>query len=97
MSEVSSSLREYPPSSLNVMTLTCPCRVAFLRCHRDGALGSWGAAMLEPYSDRPEETGIMVTPEEAWTGLIDDFVRNVSTILDFAVQLMRILIDRTTS
>lgn len=34
--------------------------------------------MLEPYSDRPEETGIMVTPEGAWTSLIDDFVRNVS-------------------
>ena len=41
--------------------------------------------MLEPYSDRPEETGIMVTPEEAWTGLIDDFVRNVSMVNDFAV------------
>jgi hypothetical protein len=52
--------------------------------------------MLEPYSDRPEETGIMVTPEEAWTGLIDEFVRNVSMVNDSAVSLGRILIDRTT-
>jgi hypothetical protein len=41
--------------------------------------------MLEPYSDRPEETGIMVTPEEAWTGLIDDFVRNVSMVGRFHI------------
>ena len=33
--------------------------------------------MLEPYSDKPEESGIMRTPEEAWMSLIDDFVRNV--------------------
>jgi predicted amidohydrolase YtcJ len=85
MSEVSSSLRKCSPANLNMMTLTCLCRIAFLRCHRDGALGSWGAAMLEPYSDRPEETGIMVTPEEAWTGLIDDFVRNVSLVGRFRV------------
>lgn len=24
-----------------------------------GALGSWGAALLEPYSDKPSTTGIM--------------------------------------
>ena len=78
------------------MTLTRPCRIACLRCHRDGALGSWGAAMLEPYSDRPDETGIMVTLEEAWTGLIDDFVRNVSMADDFVVFLVRILTYRST-
>jgi len=33
--------------------------------------------MLEPYSDKPEESGIMRTPEDAWMPLIDDFVRNV--------------------
>jgi hypothetical protein len=33
--------------------------------------------MLEPYSDRPDQTGIMRTPEGAWIKLIDDFVRNV--------------------
>src|SRR5690554_526303 len=29
----------------------------------DGALGSRGAALLEPYSDDPENTGLLVTPE----------------------------------
>lgn len=31
----------------------------------DGALGSRGAAMLEPYSDEPGTTGLFVTPPEA--------------------------------
>ncbi|KAK4053623.1 hypothetical protein OIO90_003862 [Microbotryomycetes sp. JL221] len=30
----------------------------------DGALGSWGAAMHEDYSDKPGEKGIMISPEE---------------------------------
>ena len=29
----------------------------------DGALGSRGAALLEPYSDAPQTTGVMTTPE----------------------------------
>ncbi|CCM03220.1 uncharacterized protein FIBRA_05344 [Fibroporia radiculosa] len=31
----------------------------------DGALGSWGAALLEPYSDKPETCGLMRSTEEA--------------------------------
>lgn len=42
----------------------------------DGALGSWGSAMLEPYSDRPSETGTMRSPDEVWGPLIDEFVAN---------------------
>lgn len=45
---------------------------------RDGALGSWGAALLEPYSDRPDEYGTMRSPEQVWEPLIDSFVSNVS-------------------
>lgn len=40
-------------------------------------MGSWGAALLEPYSDKPEEYGTMRSPEEVWEPLIEDFVRNV--------------------
>jgi predicted amidohydrolase YtcJ len=40
--------------------LTVRCIKVFV----DGALGSRGAAMLEPYSDAPDETGLVVTPLE---------------------------------
>src|SRR5262249_15322031 len=30
----------------------------------DGALGSRGAALLQPYSDAPESTGVITTPED---------------------------------
>jgi hypothetical protein len=49
-------------------------------CDRDGALGSWGAALLEPYSDKPDEYGTMRSPEEVWEPLIDEFVSNVSLL-----------------
>ncbi len=40
--------------------LTIRCLKVFV----DGALGSRGAALLEPYSDVPEEQGVIVTSEE---------------------------------
>ncbi|KAL8278996.1 hypothetical protein RQP46_008665 [Phenoliferia psychrophenolica] len=36
----------------------------------DGALGSWGAAMEEPYSDNPKERGIMISIEAVFAPLI---------------------------
>ncbi|KAJ3061189.1 hypothetical protein HDU98_002890, partial [Podochytrium sp. JEL0797] len=36
----------------------------------DGALGSWGAAMLEPYSDDSTNTGILKIPEKDLEGII---------------------------
>ncbi|KAM0747777.1 hypothetical protein T439DRAFT_317218 [Meredithblackwellia eburnea MCA 4105] len=36
----------------------------------DGALGSWGAAMHEPYSDNPKETGILISDEAVFAPLI---------------------------
>lgn len=35
-----------------------------VKVYGDGALGSRGAALIEPYSDDPENTGLLVTPEE---------------------------------
>lgn len=41
----------------------------------DGALGSWGAAMHEPYSDRDDGwRGIMLSPEERFPPLVRDWV-----------------------
>ncbi|QSZ30946.1 hypothetical protein DSL72_000505 [Monilinia vaccinii-corymbosi] len=34
-----------------------------IKLFADGALGSWGAAMLEPYSDKPEYSGMMLINE----------------------------------
>ncbi|KAF8901017.1 amidohydrolase family-domain-containing protein [Gymnopilus junonius] len=39
----------------------------------DGALGSWGAALLEPYSDDPETSGIMLSSKETVGNLILQF------------------------
>lgn len=36
----------------------------------DGALGSWGAALLEPYSDRPESSGTMLINETELTSVV---------------------------
>jgi hypothetical protein len=44
-----------------------PDQLLAIRCLKvfvDGALGSRGAALLEPYSDAPEERGVIVTSEE---------------------------------
>ncbi|KAJ4481117.1 amidohydrolase family-domain-containing protein [Lentinula aciculospora] len=39
----------------------------------DGALGSWGAALLEPYSDKPDTTGIMRSTPRALSDLVNQF------------------------
>lgn len=35
----------------------------------DGALGSFGAAMKEPYSDNPSERGILISDEASFQPL----------------------------
>ncbi|GAA6011591.1 hypothetical protein JCM10207_002671 [Rhodosporidiobolus poonsookiae] len=40
----------------------------------DGALGSWGAAMLEPYSDAPDKTGILISPAEDIQPLVEKWI-----------------------
>ncbi|KAG6844297.1 hypothetical protein H0H87_008078 [Tephrocybe sp. NHM501043] len=39
----------------------------------DGALGSWGAALLQPYSDKPEESGLLLTPPKDLSALVHQF------------------------
>lgn len=36
----------------------------------DGALGSWGAALLQPYSDKPETSGTMLINETELTNVV---------------------------
>lgn len=42
-------------------------QVAGIKLFADGALGSRGAALFNPYSDRPDTSGLLVTPEDELT------------------------------
>ncbi|KAI9338475.1 amidohydrolase family-domain-containing protein [Obelidium mucronatum] len=58
----------------------------------DGALGSWGAAMIDPYSDAPTKRGILKIPEQNVLGLIKSVISqsyqvNVHCIGDLANKL----------
>lgn len=41
-----------------------------IKLFADGALGSWGAALLEPYSDKPETSGMMLINETELTDVV---------------------------
>ena len=43
----------------------------------DGALGSWGAALLDPYSDKEETSGTMLINETELTAVVKN-VRSIS-------------------
>ena len=61
LSATGENLREYVekgPSQTDLLTVNT------LKLFADGALGSRGARMIEPYSDDPGNRGLFVTPEE---------------------------------
>jgi predicted amidohydrolase YtcJ len=39
----------------------------------DGALGSWGAALIAPYTDKPDTRGLLRTPPEILRGMAEQF------------------------
>ena len=43
-----------------------------VKLYADGALGSWGAALLQPYSDKPDISGTMLINETALTTVVSD-------------------------
>jgi predicted amidohydrolase YtcJ len=45
-----------------------------VKAYGDGALGSRGAALLEPYSDDPNNRGLLVTPEESLPMLFNSVI-----------------------
>jgi predicted amidohydrolase YtcJ len=57
---------EWAPPSIENPRLT----VRGVKLYADGALGSRGAALLEPYSDEPDNTGLLVTPPESLSALV---------------------------
>jgi hypothetical protein len=44
-----------------------------IKLFADGALGSWGAAMLQPYSDMPRTSGFMLVPTKQLSKQINQF------------------------
>lgn len=46
-----------------------------VKLYMDGALGSRGAALLEPYADRPETTGLAIAEADETIGLFTDALR----------------------
>lgn len=63
-----------------------------VKAYGDGALGSRGAALLAPYSDDPDNTGLLVTPQNELDSLFDlvigsDFQLNFHAIGDRANRL----------
>lgn len=39
-------------------------KISSVKLYADGALGSFGAALLEPYSDNPKTSGLTITPQD---------------------------------
>jgi predicted amidohydrolase YtcJ len=63
-----------------------------VKAYGDGALGSRGAALLAPYSDDPDNSGLLVTPKAALPALFEqviskDFQLNFHAIGDRANRL----------
>ncbi|KAF5352909.1 hypothetical protein D9758_007891 [Tetrapyrgos nigripes] len=50
--------------------------VRSIKLFTDGALGSWGAALLQPYSDKPETKGILRSSPEALSKLVKQFYKD---------------------
>ncbi len=46
-----------------------------VKLYMDGALGSRGAALLEPYADRPETSGLAIAEADETVGLFTDALR----------------------
>ena len=56
--------------------------VRSIKLYADGALGSRGAALLKPYTDDPENSGIIVEPIDslkAWCNLAHQYNYQVNT------------------
>lgn len=67
-----------------------------VKIYGDGALGSRGAALIEPYSDKPEQKGLLVTQPDQLTQIMQltidaGFQTNVHAIGDLA---NRLVLDR---
>ncbi len=59
--------------------------VRAIKLYADGALGSRGAAMIEPYSDEPDNRGLELTSKHDLQKLTDDAVHNGFQVCTHAI------------
>lgn len=55
-----------------------------------GALGSWGAALLAPYSDNPSTSGLMRSSKSALGKLVDQFYEDGFQVVSELLRLLPI-------
>jgi predicted amidohydrolase YtcJ len=59
-----------------------------------GALGSWGAALLAPYSDKSETSGFMLSTPQALAALVKQFWKDGWQVVRYChTQLLRDLLN----
>ena len=58
----------HSPDGLGASTLL----LGGVKLFADGALGSWGAALQDPYSDKPDTSGTMLINETELTSVVKD-------------------------
>lgn len=61
-----------------------------------GALGSWGAALLEPYSDKPNTRGLMLHSREALSKLVKQFWKDGWQVVCLSQSLTHIFLTQQT-
>jgi predicted amidohydrolase YtcJ len=54
--------------------------VRSVKLFADGALGSWGAAMIDDYSDKPDNRGSMLINYDRLKELVQQVSRNMSNL-----------------
>lgn len=47
--------------------------VRSVKLFADGALGSWGAALIAPYNDKPDTRGLVLTPPQTLHKIAERF------------------------
>ncbi|THH17484.1 hypothetical protein EW146_g3337 [Bondarzewia mesenterica] len=61
---------------LNVRSIKLFTDVSCSTTATPGALGSWGAALLAPYSDNPDTNGLMRSSQDVLRDLVENFFRD---------------------
>ncbi|KAH9986218.1 amidohydrolase family-domain-containing protein [Russula compacta] len=62
--------------------------VRSVKLFADGALGSWGASLIAPYSDKADTRGLLITPPQTLHKLVERFYEKHHAIGDHANEVV---------